>query len=45
MPYNLDTAGWAETYETLRDRVWTGFEDIAHHCEKMVVEMLSYLMV
>lgn len=32
--YNLDTAGWAETYETLRDRVWTGFEDIAHHCEK-----------
>ncbi|TNX47263.1 histidine phosphatase family protein, partial [Enterococcus faecium] len=32
--YNLDTAGWAETYEKLRDRVWKAFEDIAHHCEK-----------
>ncbi|MBO0430859.1 histidine phosphatase family protein [Enterococcus sp. DIV0660C] len=32
--YDLDTAGWAETYQTLRERVWNGFEDIAHHCEK-----------
>lgn len=32
--YNLDTAGWAETYDTLKNRVWSGFEDIAHHCEK-----------
>jgi broad specificity phosphatase PhoE len=32
--YDLDTAGWAETYDALRERVWNGFEDIAHHCEK-----------
>ena len=32
--YDLDTAGWAETYQTLKERVWNGFEDIAHHCEK-----------
>lgn len=32
--YNLDTAGWAETYDTLKNRVWSGFEDIAHHCDK-----------
>ena len=32
--YNLDTAGWAETYDTLKSRVWSGFEDIAHRCEK-----------
>lgn len=32
--YNLDTAGRAETYETLRDRVRTGSEDIAHRREK-----------
>ncbi len=23
-------------YEVIRDRVWSGFEDIAHHREKMV---------
>ncbi|MBE9886962.1 histidine phosphatase family protein [Enterococcus durans] len=32
--YDLDTAGWAEPYETLKARVWSGFEDIAHQCEK-----------
>ena len=31
-----DTADWAEPYEVIRDRVWSGFEDIAHHREKMV---------
>ncbi len=34
MLYTTDTAGWAETYETLKERVWSGFEDIAHQCEK-----------
>ncbi|MBO0473290.1 histidine phosphatase family protein [Enterococcus ureasiticus] len=29
-----DTANWAEPYETIRERVWSGFEDIAHHREK-----------
>ena len=29
-----DTANWAEPYEVLRDRVWSGFEDIAHRREK-----------
>ena len=29
-----DTADWAEPYEVIRDRVWSGFEDIAHHREK-----------
>ncbi|MGL4697615.1 histidine phosphatase family protein [Enterococcus larvae] len=24
-----DTSGWAESYEEIRDRVWTGFEDMA----------------
>lgn len=29
-----DTANWAEPYEKIRERVWSGFEDIAHHREK-----------
>ncbi|MGX7351766.1 histidine phosphatase family protein [Enterococcus canis] len=29
-----DTAGWAEPYERIRERIWTGFEDIAHKREK-----------
>lgn len=29
-----DTADWAEPYEVIRDRVWSGFEDIAHHRRK-----------
>ena len=33
-----DTADWAEPYEVIRDRVWSGFEDIAHHREKMVAK-------
>lgn len=32
--YAADTANWAETYEELKNRVWTGFEDIAHKREK-----------
>ncbi|MGX7172942.1 histidine phosphatase family protein [Enterococcus ratti] len=32
--YELDTAGWSETYNALKNRVWNGFEDIAHRCEK-----------
>lgn len=32
--YQADTANWAETYEELRNRVLTGFEDIAHRVEK-----------
>lgn len=32
--YDVDTANWAETYETLSHRVRTGFEDIAHRVEK-----------
>ncbi|MBO0441922.1 histidine phosphatase family protein [Candidatus Enterococcus ikei] len=29
-----DTANWAEPYEKIRERVWSGFEDIAHYREK-----------
>ncbi|MBO0447425.1 histidine phosphatase family protein [Enterococcus ureilyticus] len=29
-----DTANWAEPYDKIRERVWSGFEDIAHHREK-----------
>ncbi|MHC5373623.1 histidine phosphatase family protein [Enterococcus sp. LJL120] len=32
--FQADTANWAETYEQLRHRVWTGFEDIAYKREK-----------
>lgn len=32
--YQADTANWAETYDQLRNRVWSGFEDIAHKREK-----------
>jgi probable phosphoglycerate mutase len=32
--YGADTAQWAETYERLKTRVWSGFEDIAHNVEK-----------
>lgn len=32
--YEADTANWAETYEALKNRVLTGFEDIAHRVEK-----------
>ncbi|WP_313629556.1 histidine phosphatase family protein [Enterococcus italicus] len=32
--YDADTANWAETYQQLSTRVWTGFEDIAHRVEK-----------
>ncbi|SJZ36696.1 probable phosphoglycerate mutase [Pilibacter termitis] len=26
----IDTAGWAEPWEKIKDRIYTGFEDIAH---------------
>jgi broad specificity phosphatase PhoE len=29
-----DTANWAEPYEVIRERVWSGFEDMAHHRQK-----------
>ncbi|PZL70660.1 histidine phosphatase family protein [Enterococcus plantarum] len=29
-----DTANWAEPYDKIRDRVWSGFKDIAYHREK-----------
>ncbi|GGC82730.1 histidine phosphatase family protein [Enterococcus wangshanyuanii] len=29
-----DTADWAEPYEKIKERVWNGFEDIAHRREK-----------
>ncbi|WP_321384886.1 histidine phosphatase family protein [uncultured Enterococcus sp.] len=29
-----DTTGWAEPYEQIRERVWTGFEDIAQNRER-----------
>ncbi|MBL1226957.1 histidine phosphatase family protein [Enterococcus sp. BWR-S5] len=29
-----DTTGWAEPYEQIRERVWTGFEDIARNRER-----------
>lgn len=29
-----DTTGWAESYEQIEDRVWSGFEDIARKREK-----------
>lgn len=29
-----DTADWAEPYEKIRERVWSGFEDMAHKREK-----------
>ena len=29
-----DTADWAEPYEKIRERVWSGFEDMAHHRDK-----------
>lgn len=32
--YQADTAHWAQTYDELKDRVWSGFEDIAHKCLK-----------
>lgn len=32
--YETDTAGWAQPYAELKERVWSGFEDIAHQCEK-----------
>ena len=32
--YETDTAGWAQPYDELKERVWSGFEDIAHQCEK-----------
>ncbi|MFD2729816.1 histidine phosphatase family protein [Enterococcus camelliae] len=32
--YAADTANWAETYQELSTRVWSGFEDIAHRVEK-----------
>lgn len=31
---DADTAGWAEPYDQIRERVWNGFEDIAHSQEK-----------
>lgn len=30
----VDTANWAESWETIRNRIWTGFEDIGHFLEK-----------
>lgn len=30
----VDTANWAESWETIRERIWTGFEDIGHFLEK-----------
>ncbi|MDR1567314.1 MAG: phosphoglycerate mutase family protein [Streptococcaceae bacterium] len=30
----VDTAGWAEDWATIRERIWTGFEDIGHFLEK-----------
>ncbi|KAF1296906.1 phosphoglycerate mutase [Enterococcus sp. JM4C] len=30
----VDTAEWAEPYDVLKNRVWSGFEDIAHRREK-----------
>ncbi|MFP3774918.1 histidine phosphatase family protein [Enterococcus mundtii] len=32
--YETDTAGWTQPYAELKERVWSGFEDIAHQCEK-----------
>lgn len=32
--YKADTANWAETYDELTQRIWAGFEDIAHYLEK-----------
>ncbi|MCA5012648.1 MULTISPECIES: histidine phosphatase family protein [unclassified Enterococcus] len=29
-----DTADWAEPYDKIKERVWSGFEDIAHRREK-----------
>ena len=29
-----DTANWAEPYEKIRERVWSGFEDMAHRREQ-----------
>ena len=31
---SADTANWAEPYEKIQERVWNGFEDIAHRVEK-----------
>lgn len=30
----VDTAGWAESWETISERIWTGFEDFAKDLEK-----------
>ncbi|WP_248621685.1 histidine phosphatase family protein [Enterococcus cecorum] len=32
--YEADTANWAETYDELKNRVLTGFEDVAYRVEK-----------
>lgn len=32
--YKADTANWAQTYDELKERVWSGFEDVAHQCVK-----------
>lgn len=32
--YKVDTASWAETYDELKTRILTGFEDIAYRVEK-----------
>ncbi|GBG96632.1 histidine phosphatase family protein [Lactococcus termiticola] len=32
--YEVDTAGWAEPWEVLRDRILTGFHDMAERAEK-----------
>ncbi|MCB5950481.1 phosphoglycerate mutase family protein [Enterococcus sp. BWT-B8] len=29
-----DTSNWAEPYEKIKERVWSGFEDMAHYREK-----------
>lgn len=33
--YEVDTAGWAEPWEKLRDRIWNGFHDIAAESEAL----------
>ncbi|MDH6364030.1 broad specificity phosphatase PhoE [Enterococcus sp. PF1-24] len=32
--YKADTANWAQPFTVLKERVWNGFEDIAHRREK-----------
>ncbi len=42
---DVDTAGWAESWEVLRKRIIEGFTAMAEDLERSVVVMLSSLVM